>query len=325
VNLPDFASWGLQLHREIARFAAWAFANRETLGLFGTALGILAFVGSLIKNALIGRGKAPQIEFGFDRIDDLVGDESGFVITATNVGERAARQVRTEWYQESRCELHPPAQPFTLRPDTGKHLAFTVRPIDLILRIGRPATERRLGSLVLTYRHGWRRRRVGCSLAVATRDTGHAQTVIDFTPLPPKRLRDVMPFVGRIADARAAQARARVVAAKLAKAKADLAERGISVEPQSPDDDVFQRLLDELARRGWAWEFESYGSGYTVKAAKSGRPSSSQTIRTYGDTREDAVMVALAHALSADKEHRGAPVPAEEGQLARGQAVARVD
>ena len=87
----------------------------------------------------------------------------------------------------------------------------------------------------------------------------------------------------------------------MAKVKADLAEQGISVEPQSPDDAVFQRLLEELVRRGWALKFDSYGSGYTVKAEKSWWPSSSQTIRTYGDTREDAAMVALAHALSVDK------------------------
>jgi hypothetical protein len=277
----------------------------------------LAIVWGLLKTVVIGRGKAPHIAFGFDRIDDLVGDESGFVITATNIGERAARQVRTEWFPESSCELHPPAQPYTLRPDTEKSLAFTVRPIDLILRIGQPAPRRRLGSLVLTYRHGWRRRRVGCSLVVATRDTGHAQTVIDFTPLPPKRLRDVLPFVGRIADARAAQARARLVAAKLAKAKADVEEQGIPLEPQSPEDDVFRRLLEELARRGWTREFESYGSGYTVKAEKSWWPSSSRTIRTYADTREDAAMVALGHALSADKEHGVVPVPAEANQVAR--------
>jgi hypothetical protein len=168
---------------------------------------------------------------------------------------------------------------------------------------------------VLTYRDGWRQRRVGRSLVVATSDTGYAQTFIDFAPLPPKRLRDVLPFVGRIADARAAQSRARLVAANLAKAKGDLAEQGVSVEPQSPDDDVFQRLLEELARRGWAWEFESYGGGYTVKAEKSWPPSSSQTIRTYGDTREDAAMVALAHALSADKEHGVAPVPTGENLM----------
>jgi hypothetical protein len=318
VDLPDFASWGVQLQQEIARLAALAWANREAITLFGTALGILVIVGNLIKNALIGRAKAPHIEFGFDRIDDLIGDESGFVITATNIGERAARQVRTEWYPESSCELHPPAQPFTLLPGTEKGLTFTARPIDLIVRIGRPVPRRRLGSLVLTYRHGWRRRRVGCSLVVATRDTGHAQTVIDFTPLPPKRLRDVLPFLGRIADARAARAWARLVTANLAKAKADVEEQGISVEPQSPEDDVFQRLLGELVRRGWAWEFESYGSGYMVKAEKSWWPSSSKMIRAYADTREDAAMVALAHALSADKEHGVAPVPAEEGQVARG-------
>jgi hypothetical protein len=247
---------------------------------------------------------APQIALGFERIDDLLDDESSFGINVTNVGGSAAKKVRTEWRPESSCHLRPPAQPFTLLPGTTQPCEFIVRPIDAILRIDREAARRRLGSFAVTYDGGWRRR-VGASLVMVERDTGHAQNAIDLKPLPRKRLRDVVPNIGRMADARATRKHAQRVTESLASTRSYLAEHGIPVEQQSLEDDVFDRLLGELQRRRWAWEYASSGSGYTVKAEKSWPPSSSQTIRAIADTREDVAMVALARAIQYEAERSG--------------------
>ena len=305
VDLPDFASWGVLLNQVITRFVDWALAHQASLALLLSALAVFSpwgLIGGLVRFVQSRRRNTPQIAFGFDRIDDLLGDESSFVINITNVGGSAAKKVRTEWHPESSCDLRPPAQPFTLLPGATQLCEFVVRPIDAILRINRPMAERRLGSFTITYDGGWRRRRAGTSLVMVERDTGHAQNAIDLRPLPRKRLRDLAPFIGRMTDAQAARKRTQRVAEGLAWAQSYLAEHAIPVEQQGPDDDVFRRLLDELQRRGWAWDYESTGPGYTVKAEKSWPPSSSQTFRIFADTREDVAMVALARAIQFEAE-----------------------
>jgi hypothetical protein len=305
MDLRDFASWGLQLTQLIMRFVDWALAHQASVALLLSALALFkpwGLIGGLVRFVQSRRRNAPHIEFGFDRIDDLIGDESRIVVNVTNLGTSAARKVRTEWYPESSCALQPPAQPFTLLPGATQPCEFIVRPIDAILRIARPAVKRRLGSFVVTYDGGWRRRRVGTSLVILEHDTGAAQTQIDLLPLPRKRLRDVVPLVGKWQDARAARKRAKDVTERLARTKSYLAKQGISVEPQDEDDDVFRRLLGELQRRGWAWECESHGSGYTVKMEKTWPPSSSMTFRVYADTREDVAMFALADAIQYEAE-----------------------
>lgn len=308
MDIPDVTGWGLQFQQTFAQFVDWALDNKDSLALLMSALALFrpwGLVGGLVRAFQTRRHNAPQIEFGFERIDDLLGDQSSFVINVTNVGGSAAKKVRTEWHPASTCELRPPAQPFTLLTGATQPCEFVVRPIDVILRINRPAPERRLGSFAVTYDGGWRRRRVGASLVMSEQNTGHAQNAIDLRPLPRKRLRDVVPIFGRIADARAARKRAQRVADGLAWARAYLAEHSIPMAHQGPDDDVFRRLLGELQRRGWAWEYESSGSGYTVKAEKSWPPLSSQTIRAFADTREDAAMVALAGAINYEAERSG--------------------
>ncbi|HKG28970.1 MAG TPA: hypothetical protein VKB01_07540, partial [Thermomicrobiales bacterium] len=75
------------------------------------------------------------------------------------------------------------------------------------------------------------------------RSTGHAQNVIDLRPLPRKRLRDVVPVIGRVADTRAVRKHAQRVTESLAWTRSYLAEHAIPVEQQCSDDDVFDRLL----------------------------------------------------------------------------------
>jgi hypothetical protein len=315
VDLPDFASWGAQLNQLITRFVDWAPAHQASLALLLSALAVFnpwGLIGGLVRFVHSRRRNAPHIEFGFDRIDDLIGDESRIVVNVTNLGGSAARKVRTEWYPESSCDLQPPAQPFTLLPGATQPSDFIVRPIDAILRIARPAAKRRLGSFVVTYGGGWRRHRVGTLLVMLEHDTGAAQTQIDLLPLPRKRLRDVVPLVGRWQDARAARQHAHRVAEELAWAKAYLANQGIPVELQDEDDDVCHRLLGELGLRGWRWWFEPAGAAYSVKMEKSWPPSSSQTFRIYADTREDVAMVALARAIQFE---------AERGSIARAIAA----
>jgi hypothetical protein len=303
MDFRDITDWGLQLQQTIAQFVDWALDNQAWLTLLLAALAVFSPWG-LIKFIQSRRRNAPRIEFGFDRIDDLLGDESSFVINVTNVGGSVAKKVRTEWHPESTstCDLRPPAQPFTLLPGETQPCEFIVRPIDAILRIGRPAARRRLGSFVVTYDGGWRRRRAGASLAMVERDTGHAQNAIDLKLLPRKRLRDVVPIIGKWQDGRAARKREQPVVESLARKRAYLAEHGIAVGRQGPDDDVFGRLLGELHLRQWAWEYESSGSGYMVKVEKTWPPSSSMTFRAYADTREDAAMVALADAIQYEAE-----------------------
>jgi hypothetical protein len=297
-----------ELQQTIAQTVDWAVNNQATVALLLSALAVFnpwGLVGGLIRFIHSRQRNAPQIEFGFERIDDLIGDESRIVVNVTNVGGSAAKKVRTEWHPESSCDLRPPAQPFTLLPGATQSCEFIVRPIDAILRIIREAARRRLGSFAVTYDGGWRRRRVGTSLVMAERGTGHAQNAIDLRPLPRKRLRDVFPIVGRVADARAARKHAQRVTEHLAWAREYLADHAISMEQQGPDDDVFRRLLGELQRRGWMWKYESYGSGYTIKIEKTWPPSSSQTLRAYADTREDTAMVALTRAIQFEADRSG--------------------
>jgi hypothetical protein len=295
------------LQQTIAQFVDWAVNNKASLALLLSALAVFnpwGLAGGLIRFIQSHRRNAPQVELGFERIDDLIGDESRIVVNVTNVGGSAAKKVRTEWHPESSCDLRPPAQPFTLLPGATQPCEFIVRPIDAILRISRPAAERRLGSFTVTYDGGWRRRRAGTSLVMVERDTGHAQNAIDLRPLPRKRLRDVFPIVGRWQDARAARKHAQRVTEHLAWAREYLADHAISVEQQGPDDDVFSRLLGELQQRGWKWDYGS-GSGYMVKIQKSWPPSSSKMHRVYADTREDTAMLALARAIQFEAERSG--------------------
>jgi hypothetical protein len=200
------------LQQTIAQFMDWALDNRESLTLLLAAVGL---VGGLIKFIHSRQRNAPQIALGFERVDDLLGDESSFVINVTNVDGSAAKKVRTEWHPESSCDLRPPAQPFTLLPGTTQPCEFIVRPIDAILRISRSAAERRLGSFAVTCDGGWRRR-AGASLVMVERDTDHAQNAIELRPLPRKHLRDVVPIIDRMADTRATRKRAQRVAERLA-------------------------------------------------------------------------------------------------------------
>jgi hypothetical protein len=311
----------MQLQQLMAPFVAWAVADNVLVGLLLSALAVFSpwgpirFFWSLWRNA-------PRFAFGFDRIDDLIGDESGLAIKLTNVGGRVASDVQTDWVPESTCEHRPPAQPFTLLPGGEQVCEFTAVPIDLILRIDRSKMKRRVGSLIVTYRDGWLRRRVGRLVIVAKRNTGHAQTVFDLRPLPRKRLRDVVPAIGKWQDARAERQRVQRVVEKLAWARSYLAERGITVQQWGQDDDVFRRILGELQRRGWAWEYESSGSGYTVKIEKSWPPSTSQTFRVFADTREDVVMVALARAIQFEAERSVATLPGESLAAYMGARVA---
>jgi hypothetical protein len=301
VGIPDISDWSLQVQQAVD----WALDNKELLALLISALALFrpwGFVGGLVRFIQTRRVNAPQIAFGFERIDELLGDESSFVLSITNVGRSAVKKVRTEWHAESTCDLRPPAQPFTLLPGATQSCEFVVRPIDAILRINRPAAERRLGSLIVTYEGSWRRRRTGASLIMAESASGHVQNAIDLSPLPRKRLRDVVPIIGRWVDLRAARRRAQRAAEGIEQARTYLAEHDVHVQQKDQDDDVFRRLLGELQRRGWAWDHESSGSGYTVKAEKSWPPSSSQTIRAFADTREDAAMIVLAGAIRYEAE-----------------------
>ena len=61
-----------------------------------------------------------------------------------------------------------------------------------------------------------------------------------------------------------AQHRARQFAVFVAGCKTFLAERGIPIDAESDDEDVFRRLLGELQYRGWSWNYSSAGSGYEI-------------------------------------------------------------
>jgi hypothetical protein len=292
MNPTSLPEWTQSIIRLIADIATWLADYQAPLALLISAL-------ALFKSF---QRKTPQLELGLERIDDLVGDESSVILRLTNVGERAASDVQVTWVQQSRCTMRPVPQPFTLPAVDHRLFEFTVRPIELIMRIGRADDARRLGFVVVTYGGGgWRRRRVGRSLMMAERKAGSAPSPITLTRLPRPRLRDLIPAFRRMADARAERDHARRFAEWLTSSKAYLVARGIPVVPQEKDDDVFRRLLGELGSRGWAWEYES-GDGYMIKAEKLWLPSSSWTIRYIAETREDVAALVLAAAMQQDAE-----------------------
>lgn len=245
------------------------------------------------------RKNAPRIEFGIERVGELIGENVDIVLKVANVGGSVASDVRLTWNQRSRCTMKPVPQPLMLLIGEHRLFEFSVHPLDLIMG---HTDDRNLGWLVLTYSEGgWRRKRSGRSLVVA-----HSTPIpLDLRRIPRKQLREIIPIIGKIADERSEKQRTRQFNEWLQRAKADLVERGIPVEAEQDGDDVLGRLLGELGSRGWAWDYAPGGFGYEVVADKTWPPSSSLRIRFSASTPEDAAALVLARAIEEDELKAG--------------------
>lgn len=302
---------------EVTAIWAWCVTHKENI-TFGIAL--LAFFQPLAPLGLLLRHWAtgPKLVFGLEQGSS---DEQ-VVVQIANVGARAAT-LRVRWTARSGMQMEHVPQPAMILPGESLRVRLSIDRLNLLAHgmgfsSSTASQSDPLGWLDIQHedqRFGPKLRLGKSILLVPGSDYTVVSSSVTLDKLPRRRWKEKVRPLGWLLEPldrrrkqKEAEQRAREDAEIFQHAQETLRENGIEIA-SAPDGDEGRttRLLGELGRRGWEWEYGPGGAGYEVVARKTWFPSSSMTIRRTGETPSEALILALGRAIQEDESQGTTP------------------
>jgi len=281
----------------------WLATNGPTLGIVIS----LAVAGTSLLRYWWVR---PRLAFALD----VASCSEAATIGITNVGDRAAEDVRATWVRRSPMEMGRIPQPQLILAKQTLNIELTMAHDDRLLHNMADGYDLKcspFGYLVVSWKRPIRRARSRTAvLPLDAYGEGRLSTSITLGRVPRTPIKESR--IARWWDRASGRQRRRLAVheysrksgerLQLAHAIKSLGEAGV-ILPKASDDEKAHVALGELGRRGWEWNLRTEGPGYRIDAKKIHFPSSHASVTTSRRTLFEAAVIALDMAIGSDADH----------------------
>jgi len=282
----------------------------DWLGTNGVALGIVISLAVAGTSLLRYWWVRPRLAFALD-VDSCPEEAT---IAITNVGDRAAEDVRATWVRRSPMDMGRIPQPQLILAKQTLNIELTMAHDDRLLHNmadGYDLKSSPFGYLIVSWKRPIRRGRSRAAvLPLDAYGGGRLSTSITLGKVPRTPINESR--IARWGDRASGRERRRLAVLEysrksgerlqLAHAIKSLGDAGV-ILPKASDEEKAHLVLGELGRRGWEWEFQTVGPGYRVDASKLYLPSSRASVTSSRQTLFEAAVIALDMAIGSDAEH----------------------